>query len=389
MERRPRDAPDDFVRAIPLSGRRDWGNRKQQMPSADAPLSEIEEARLLAQAIVDTVREPLLVLDQDLRVLAASRSFYLKFRTDRQVTQGELLSALGEGQWDIGPLLALLEHIAPDNSLLTDYEVELDFPLLGRRTFLLNASKVFYLGGRGANILLAFEDVTERRLLEGERDELMRRKDQLLVEKDILRDEIQHRVANSLAIISSILLMKARAVASPESRAHLEDARNRVMSIAAVQRHLQSTTGTNATEVGPYLVGLCSSLAGSMVNDESCSINTTVGEGTITSNAAVSLGLIVTELVINALKHAFPVAKSGCTIEVSYAVDGDDWTLSVADNGCGKSGESDVPARIGLGTNIVQTLARQLDARVETITGSTGTTVLIVHSVGKSIPIVA
>lgn len=357
------------------------------MPSPDAPLSGIEDARLLAQAIVDTVREPLLVLDQDLRVIAASRSFYLKFQTDRQLTQGELLSALGQGQWDIGPLLALLERIAPDNSLLTDYEVELDFPLLGRRTFFLNASKVFYVGGRSANILLAFEDVTERRILEGERDELSRRKDQLLMEKDILRGEIEHRVANSLAIISSILLLKARAVASPESRAHLEDARNRVMSIAAVQKHLQSTTGTNTTEVGPYLVGLCGSLAGSMINDEFCSINTKAGEGFITSNAAVSLGLIVTELVINALKHAFPVAKSGCAIEVAYEVDGDSWTLSVADNGCGKSSESDAPARVGLGTSIVQSLAGQLDARVETKTGSTGTTVSIVHSVGQSIPI--
>ena len=331
------------------------------MTAAAGPLSDVEDARLLAQAIVDTIREPLLVLDQDLRVIAASRSFYLKFRTNRQLTQGELLSALGQGQWDIGPLLVLLERIAPDNSLLSDYEVELDFPELGRRKFLLNASKVFYIGGRSANILLAFEDVTERRILEGELVALSLRKDQLLIEKDILREEIEHRVANSLAIISSILLLKARSVASEESRGHLEDARNRVMSIAAVQKHLQATAGTNTVDVGPYLASLCGGLAGSMINDESCIITTRASEGVVTSNAAVSLGLIVTELVINALKHAFPVAKPGCAIEVAYEVNGVDWKLSVSDNGCGKSGKVAAPVRIGLGTSIVQALAGQLD----------------------------
>ena len=126
-----------------------------------------------------------------------------------------------------------------------------------------------------------------------------------------------------------------------------------------------------------------------MINDEFCSIHTKVGEGFITSNAAVSLGLIVTELVLNALKHAFPVAKPGCAIEVAYEVDGDAWTLSVADNGCGKSSEISAPARVGLGTTIVQSLAGQLDACVETVTGSTGTTVSIVHSGEEALPITA
>lgn len=359
------------------------------MTSDANPLTDMEDPRLLAQAIVDTVREPLLVLDQDLSVIAASRSFYLKFQTDRQRTQGERLSALGQGQWDIGPLLSLLERIAPDNSLLTDYEVELDFPLLGRRKFLLSASKVFYVGGRSANILLAFEDVTERRLLEDERDELWRRKDQLLLEKDMLREELEHRVANSLAIISSILLLKARSVASDESRGHLKDARNRVMSIAAVQRHLQTTAGINSIDVAPYLTSLCGSLARSMVNDDSCLISTKIDDGAVTSSAAVSLGLIVTELVINALKHAFSVARAGCAIEVAYRVKGSDWTLSVSDNGCGKSVEGSAPVRIGLGTSIVQALATQLGARVETITGPAGTRVMIAHAVDASDPIAA
>ena len=82
------------------------------------PFDDIEHGRALAQAIVDTVREPLLVLDADLRVVAASRSFYLTFRVNRQDTQGRLLYALGDGQWDIPGLRALLEKIAPDHGVM-------------------------------------------------------------------------------------------------------------------------------------------------------------------------------------------------------------------------------------------------------------------------------
>ena len=87
----------------------------------------------LAQAIVDTVREPLLVLDEDLRVVAASRSFYLTFRVNRQDTQGRMLYALGNGQWDIPALRELLEKIVPERGELDGYEVRHAFPDIGER----------------------------------------------------------------------------------------------------------------------------------------------------------------------------------------------------------------------------------------------------------------
>jgi len=86
------------------------------------------DGHTLAQAIVDTVREPLLVLDKDLRVVAASRSFYVTFRVRRQDTQGRMLYALGDGQWDIPALRALLEKIAPEHGELDGYEVRHAFP---------------------------------------------------------------------------------------------------------------------------------------------------------------------------------------------------------------------------------------------------------------------
>lgn len=336
----------------------------------------------LARAVVDTIREPLLVLDQDLRVVAASRAFYLKFHAERRLTQGQPLGALGDGQWAIPALRTLLERIASDDGALEDYEVELDFPDLGRRVMRLNARKVFYESKRKAHILLAIEDVTERDLVQRERDELLRQKDLLLA-------EMQHRVANSLAIIASILLMKARTVTSEETRAHLEDAHKRVLSVATVQKHLQPAHAGASIDLDSYLTQLCGSLAGSMINNEVCSIDARISGASVTSAAAVSVGLIVTELVINALKHAFPEAKPGCAIVVAYEVNGTDWKLSVADNGRGVTPDTWPPAKIGLGTTIVNALAAQLDARVDTISGPAGTTVSVAHSTFRALPTAA
>ena len=91
------------------------------------PFVENKEAGTLAQAIVDTVREPLLVLDKDLRVLAASRSFYLTFKVARAETLDKLLYALGDGQWDSPGLRLLLENIVPEHGVMDDYEVEHKF----------------------------------------------------------------------------------------------------------------------------------------------------------------------------------------------------------------------------------------------------------------------
>ena len=107
----------------------------------------VQDAWTLAQAIVDTVREPLIVLDQDLQVVAASHSFYLTFKVDANATQGKLLYDLGDGQWDIPKLRLLLGKIVPERGAMEDYEVEHDFPRIGRRTTLLNTRKVFYEKG--------------------------------------------------------------------------------------------------------------------------------------------------------------------------------------------------------------------------------------------------
>jgi two-component sensor histidine kinase len=336
------------------------------------PFKDVD-GHTLAQAIVDTVREPLVVLDSDLRVIAASRSYYQFFRLNRQETQGRMLYELGNGQWDIPELRDLLSQIGPQHLTMEAFEVSGEFPGLGHRIMLLNARKVFYEGNNHSTLLLAIEDVTERRTME-------REKDALLHEKELLLQEMQHRIYNSLQLIASILLLKARTVLSEETRQHLKDAHQRVMSVAAVQRQLEPSRLHDQVNVGSYLSRLCEGLATSMIRDgRPLFVEVRADGGTVTSTRAVSLGLITTELVLNALKHAFAGRDSGLVV-VEYNSTGPDWSLSVTDDGVGRSAGVDGIEHIGLGTGIIEVLARQLDGRVDTTGNSSGTRVAITHA---------
>ena len=335
---------------------------------------KVQDAWTLAHAIVDTVREPLIVLDRDLRVVAASRSFYLTFKVNADDTQGKLLYDLGDGQWDIPKLRLLLGKILPEQGAMEDYEVEHEFPSIGRRTMLLNARKIFDEKDSHSTILLGIEDITEKRILENEKDDLIRQKEMLL-------EELEHRVVNSLQIIASIIMLKARTVESEETRRHLEDAHNRVISVATVQKHLHGSAANSIIEMGPYLATLCTALAQSMISDNrrvSIKFNGTGGNST--RRDAESIGLIVTELVINSLKHAFNETTKGGEITVAYDVSGTDWQLAVSDNGSGKPDGVFAQPKTGLGTGVVQALSKQLDAQVVTMSGALGTKVSVTHA---------
>lgn len=349
------------------------------------PVDNLEDANILAQAIVNTIPEPFLVLDAGLRVVSASRSFCDTFKVDAEDTRGRLLYALGDGQWDIPALRALLETIIPDRVAMDGFEVEHDFPRIGTKTMLLNARKVVYADSKDITILLAFQDVTARRVIEREKEDILAQSKELLRQKQILFDEMRHRVANSLQIIASILMLKARAVSSEETRLELHDAHQRVMSVAAVQEHLHETDGIEQVNVKTYLGKLCEGLATSMVSEsQPVTIKVMADDGMVPSAKAVSLGLIVTELVINALKHAFTTPRTDAVILVTYEIDSSDWKLIVSDNGVGKSDDDVGGHDSGLGTTIVKALARQLDARVEMQSKSSGLSIAITHATFSS-----
>src|SRR6202011_5988914 len=131
---------------------------------AEADLKAIET---YAQNIVDTGREPLLILDTTLRVRSANRAFYLTFQVSSEETENRLIYGLGNGQWDIPDLGTLLEDVVPKSSVFNNFELEHTFPVIGRRVMLLNARKL-QAGHHGELLVLAMEDVTERRRSEEE-----------------------------------------------------------------------------------------------------------------------------------------------------------------------------------------------------------------------------
>ena len=142
--------------------------------------TEIQDAREYAENIVETVRKPLVVLDSDLKILTANNSFYETFNVTPQETIGNFIYNLGNRQWDIPKLRVLFEDILPNDSVFSGYEVDHDFPGIGRKIILLNARQIFRKNIGSHIILLAMEDITVRKQVEAERIRL----DQVLHDKN-------------------------------------------------------------------------------------------------------------------------------------------------------------------------------------------------------------
>jgi two-component sensor histidine kinase len=330
--------------------------------------SHVEAASTLA--VIASSHEPLLFLAGNLRIIAASASFCRTFQIDPASVPGRQLSELGAGEWAMPKLASLLKATASGSAEIEAYEIDLVRKGAEPRYLVVNARKLDDGDNDRVRLLLAVSDVTFARAEARQKDDLIR-------EKAILLQEVQHRVANSLQIIASVLMQSARKVQSEEVRGHLQDAHHRVMSIAAVQRHL-AVSSLNDVAVRPYFVQLCESLAVSMIPDPNVlSIEVRADDSVVAANKSVSLGLIVTELVINALKHAFPAHTRG-KILVGYRANGPDWTLTVKDDGIGMP-KGSRKAKAGLGTGIIEALATHLGSSIQVIASNPGVAITISH----------
>lgn len=165
--------------------------------------SEISEARSFAEAIVETVRHPLLALGGDLRVRSANAAFHQTFGLSPDETIGRLIYELVDGRWNVPPLRELLERLVPEHLRIDDYEISLGVPRLGSRTMLINACCITDSQGSGELVLLAIEDITERR--------------EAARHQDLLVGELSHRVKNTLAVVQSIAAQTLRHSSSLKS----------------------------------------------------------------------------------------------------------------------------------------------------------------------------
>jgi two-component sensor histidine kinase len=331
-------------------------------------------AESLALALIASSDAPILMLDGELIVIAASASFSRAFEIDPRSVKGSSLFALGAGEWDVPQLRSLLRVTLSGGPEVGAYEMDLKRAGRAPRRLVIRAHQLEYGDLTNVRLLLAVSDVTDERLAEQIKVDLLR-------EKTVLFQELQHRVANSLQIVASVLMQTARRTPSAETKGYLFDAHSRVMSVATLQRQL---SGSSLEEVGlrTYFTELCDSIGASMISEpDRLKLTVKADDGKAEPNVSVSLGLIVTELVINALKHAFPDGRSG-DIVVSYKSDGPSWTLSVDDDGVGMPTGA-LPARAGLGTSIVQALAKQLGAKLKVDDNDPGTSVTISHTAGS------
>jgi two-component sensor histidine kinase len=327
-------------------------------------------AQSLALALVASSDAPILLLDGTFSVIAASDSFSRAFQIDPADVTGASLFALGSGEWDVPQLRSLLKATLSGAANIDLYEMDLRQAAGPPRRLVITGHRLEYGDSANIRLLLAVSDVTDARLAE-------RLKDDLLREKAILFQELQHRVANSLQIIASVLMQSARRVSSEETRGHLREAHSRVMSVAALQHQL-AASNVGDVELKGYLTELCESIGASMIQDrQTLSLSVVADESSAPPEVSVSLGLVVTELVINALKHAFPSGRGG-RIVVTFRTTGADWSLSVADDGAGMPAGA-APAKAGLGTSIVHALAKQLGAVVDVAATLPGTRISMTH----------
>lgn len=334
------------------------------------PVEQRNSAFGLSLAMVECSNAPLLLLDGDLQLLCASASFCAAFEIEPDATFGRLLHQLGDGEWGAPQLTSLLRATAAGSDAINAYQMDLKRDGKDTRCLLINAQKLNYGQDAEVRLLVAIQDVTDQRASEKQKDDLIR-------EKAILLQELQHRVANSLQIIASVLMQSARTTESEETKSHLFAAHNRVVSVAAIQDHLTAAR-LGEVKLRPYFTGLCESIGASMIHDHKLVTIEVHGDNSSAfANVPVSLGLIVTELVINALKHAFPGGREG-KIMVGYWSQHRGWLLRVSDNGIGMPPDG-ADAKAGLGSTIVKALAEQLEAHVDVADAQPGTKVSIIR----------
>ncbi len=304
------------------------------------------EWRLAAQHlelldILDTIREPLLVLDHEFRVTQANRAFFRIFRVEPQDTIGEVLFALGDGQWDIAPLHALLRDKLPLEAQLDDFEVDHMFPGIGRKIMLLNARLVAQGPNEPRIILLAIEDITERRFtewrLDAQRSELQRSNAALDEFASVASHDLQEPLRK---IISFGERLSVSAHVSPEGNARQNI--DRMVSAAGRMRTLINDLLAYAqvtTRVQPFVATDLAGIAREVIADLETAIaeaggRVNVGELPVIDADPLQMRQLLQNLLSNAIKYRRkdtpPVVTLNCTFPSGHHC-----TITVVDNGIG------------------------------------------------------
>jgi PAS domain S-box-containing protein len=326
-----------------------------------AARKESKRAWQLMQSIVDTIRDPLVVLESDMTVVTASQAFLTIFGITQAEARGRRVSELGQHQWDVPALRHLMDKVLPENKPFENFEIEDVFPGLGRRVFNLNARKIAQPGNHAHRMLLVFEDITDRK--QRERDALT------------LTNEISHRIKNNLQIIVGLIAYEVRSTPKPCVQGY-RSMQTRIGAIAQLYDLISHSSRGGAVAVDGYLKEIARSVSASLLGTAKIRIDVTAEALEIDPERAVPFGLLVNELATNAIKHAFP-AGVGRVVLAARQVS-DQIELVVADDGVGIQKTDAAKAPETRGADYVAIFVRQLGgAIVPAIPDTPGTTVTI------------
>jgi len=302
----------------------------------------------LTQSIVDTIRDPLVVLEDDMTIVTASRAFLTMFGITQAEANGRRVADIGQHQWDVPALRKLLERVLPENKPFENFEIEEDFPGLGRRVFNLSARKISQPGNNAHRMLLVFEDITDRK--QRERDAVT------------LSNEVSHRIKNNLQLIVGLIAYEAKRTSEPCVQGY-RAMQARISAIAQLYDLISQSSNGHAVAVDDYLREIAETISVSLLGANS-NIKFVVDAQPLEIDAdrAVPFGLLVNELATNAIKHAFPEGSG--TVFLSVApVDGG-FELTVADDGVGMSPEISAKKSERRGSDYVAIFVRQLGGSV-------------------------
>lgn len=292
----------------------------------------LRDALSYAQSIVDTVREPMLVLDAELRVVTASRAFSHTFGVSLEETEGQFIYDLGNGQWDIPALRTALEEVLPKQHTCQNFQVVHDFPMLGRRIMLLNACQLWRESNDTKLILLAIEDVTERKRLE---DELLRSNEDLQRFAYVAAHDLRSPLKSAL----NLLQLLAQRL---EGRLHADEATMQKLALESMERlgalmqDILSYSELSVTPRPQTLVPVeeCLQIALANLQHHIKQNGAAITVGSMPEVIAdrTQMAMLFQNLIGNALKYRREAAPR---IRIEAAHEDGEWRLSVSDNGQG------------------------------------------------------
>ena len=337
-------------------------------------MHQVKDCESTAQRIINAIPTPIVITDSDLKVVTANPSYCELFNVRQSEIIERPFGELNGGAWGIPGLQEYLKA-ATENRLIKAYEVESEFERLGRRTMHLNACDMSELSGGRKTVFITIMDVTSARKAKLD----LRR----IMQERILLDETSHRTANTLMIIAGILSWRARKTSNVETKSALEDAHKRILSAAVLQKKLKSPASTATVDIASYLSDLCGYLSDALIDVNRPKIGVVMQFDTckVSADHATQVGSIVAELVMNTLKHAYPLEDDCGEIRITYQVCADGWRLTVCDDGINRNFQH----KQGLGTSIVGAIARRLQADVEISIGDlSGYRTSITHRSGHT-----